>query len=584
MRETLPARFGEYILLQRLGKGGMGDVTLARPVSDRQGLPIPLVIKRIHGNLGAREDFVRRFRHEAAVAVAIDSPHIAKVYDIGAVGPSLYIVMQYIPGWSLKEVLLRLHSARRIASLASIVDVMDGVLRGLEILHASVDPTNGEHIEFIHRDVAPKNVMVGADGITRLIDLGIGKSTLQDWKTKTGMVVGTLGYMPPEQVRAQPIDHRVDIYATGVVLFEFLTGRRFIRPGPTPAMMSMSAKPKLVRPSSLRDDIPPELDDVVMTALAPDPNKRFESARAFREALHAAVPEWAPNGDLSTLVADIAGEDDGARDTMVRRLLEMPPPMQFTPTGHEETVVFGRAPGVIPLSQLGLSEFELATRRVSSEALSAMPMSPMSSSMPQQAQRSNPLIILVGLLVILVSVGVITERVVRRGHNAPLSPIAPIAPVEPMSASKAAEPLAAPAARGVEASPEPAARPAPVAAAPTEAPKDTATKVAGELPIADADPPPRVRSRPRRVRKPKRAPKRRPEAPAKAAPQSLTQQVAALTRRAEAAAKKLPPNSQEAKRINAIRAELVLVLGNDDSAKVQSRIKSLGTELDRLAP
>lgn len=326
-----PRVFGHYVLLKPLGSGGTADVQLARPAQGITGIPSPVVIKRLHGQLAEKPDFVLRFQHEATIAVAIDSPHVAKVYDVGRVDDTFYIAMEYVSGWTLSRLYSELETNGAQASLESIADIIVGALAGLSALHTATNPHNGEPLGAIHRDIAPKNMIVGEDGVARLIDLGLGKSTLQDWKTGTGVVMGSPGYMSPEQVTGMDVDARTDIYAMGIVLWEFLTQRRLIKRAPLPIMLRAQAAPKIAPPSSFRDDVSPAVDAVTMRALAFEPQDRFETAADFMTALRDAIPERKSEGALATLVGDMLWGELGQEKTEVTKLLSRvaPTPMQI---------------------------------------------------------------------------------------------------------------------------------------------------------------------------------------------------------------------------------------------------------------
>ena len=286
MAEALPAQFGDYQLIARLGGGGMGDVYLARPNDPNSPIPTPIVIKRLHGQLADQEQFVRRFHHEAKVAERINSRHITKVFDSGQVGETLFIAMEHVNGWTLERVISELKVWDRKVSISSIIDLMIGILEGLEALHTACD-ASGQPLGMVHRDIGPKNVMIGEDGVPHLIDLGLGSSRIQDWKTSTGMILGSPGYMPPEQVLGKPADQRADIYAVGVVMLELLTLTPYIRRGAMARMLMDQAEPTFRPPSQSRPDVPAALDQIERTALAIDPADRFASARAFINALVA---------------------------------------------------------------------------------------------------------------------------------------------------------------------------------------------------------------------------------------------------------------------------------------------------------
>ncbi|MCC7385661.1 MAG: protein kinase [Deltaproteobacteria bacterium] len=350
MSPRFPQSFGAYALLKPLGQGAMGDVLLARPFNARRGIPTPVVIKRLHGELASNEDFVRRFQHEANVAVSVDSPHVAKVYDVGQVGETLYIAMEYVAGWPLSKFLESVIESGRHAPISAIADLIAGALSGLDALHTARDLETGQPLGVIHRDISPKNLMVGEDGQMRLIDLGLGKSNLQDWKTRTGMVMGSVGYMPPEQVTADHVDQRADLYAIGVVLWELLSLRNYIKRGPLPQMLQASVQPVYEPPSLHRPDAPRALDKLLEKALAYDPADRFQSAREFLDALRAIVPARRSTGGMASLIDDLFARILPERKSEVSALLALPLPESEDGPEQDRTVVFVHAPDVAPLT------------------------------------------------------------------------------------------------------------------------------------------------------------------------------------------------------------------------------------------
>ena len=344
---TLPTIFGRYILLKSLGRGAMGDVHLARPISSTRGVPEAVVLKRLRGELVAKEAFVARFRHEATVAVSVDSPHVARVYDVGSVGSALYIVMQYVDGWPLSDVLEAILKSGRHASIASVLDLMTGGLKGLQALHTAKDPKTQRPLGAVHRDLSPKNLMVGEDGLLRLIDLGLGRSNIQDWKTQTGVVMGSVGYMPPEQARGERVDQRADLYAFAAVMFEMLGLRNYVKRGTIAEMMERSLKPLYVKPSTFRPDVPPELDNVFQRALAPTADDRYPTAAAFLRALETVVPPTASRGSMRTLLDELFGDTRDARARELDRLVALPLPGQDA-FDTQPTKVFALGAGVSP--------------------------------------------------------------------------------------------------------------------------------------------------------------------------------------------------------------------------------------------
>jgi len=351
----LPMPFGAYALMKALGQGAMGDVHLARPYNARRGIPTPVVIKRLHGELASNPDFVRRFKHEAEIAVSVDSPHVAKVYDVGAVGETLYITMEHVHGWPLSKFIEAVIASGRHASIGAIVDMVAGGLEGLYALHTAKDIRTGKPLGVVHRDISPKNLMVGEDGKMRLIDLGLGKSNVQDWKTRTGVVMGSVGYMPPEQVTADKVDQRADIYAMAAVLFELLALRHYIPRGPIPVMLRNSVAPTFEPPSRFRPDVPHGLDEVIRKSLSHNAEDRHQTAADFLADMRAVVPDKRSAGNMASLIAELFAAQLPERKAEFSRLLSMPlPDVDEDGPEPEPTVTYVMAEGVAPIGKSDL--------------------------------------------------------------------------------------------------------------------------------------------------------------------------------------------------------------------------------------
>lgn len=316
----LPLPFGAYLLLEQLGTGAAGAVYLAKPLTSERALPSPVVIKRMLPERVDDPDFVRRFRHEARVAVLVDSPHVAGVFDVGSVHGELYIAMEYVRGWPLTKMLGEVIAGRLQLDIAEALEMIIGALEGLRALHELRDPS-GTPLDVVHRDLSPRNLMVGADGAVRIIDLGIGLSRAQSWKTKTGRILGPVGYMPPEQLTGRRVDQTADLYAVGVIAHELISGRRFIDPGPVHDMMRAGVRPEREPLAALRTDVPPALDRVLDRVLSPEPEARFGTAREVMSAVFAVVPQERLTGRTRELVLRLYGVEIEEQKRHVRELL-----------------------------------------------------------------------------------------------------------------------------------------------------------------------------------------------------------------------------------------------------------------------
>ena len=192
--------------------------------------------------------------------------------------------------------------------------------------------------------------MVREDGRLVLIDLGLGKSNVQEWKTRTGVVMGSVGYMPPEQARGEHVDACADVYAMGVVAFEMFALRNYIKRGPIPKMMEASMNPKFMKPSEFRPDVPSGLDDVIRKAVQPNKKKRFQSAAEFLKAVREVVPKQHTEGGMEALLEELFGASKRERRREIRGLLAHELPAEAY-AGQEATQVFVLADGVLPPDQ-----------------------------------------------------------------------------------------------------------------------------------------------------------------------------------------------------------------------------------------
>lgn len=329
------------MLLERLGVGSGGTVHLARRHDSNLGADRLLVVKRLHGDLAARNTFVRRFRHEALVAVSVDSDHVTKVVDVGRVGDTPYIAMEHVSGVRLIDLLEKLRKRRHNVRLEILSAVIAGGLKGLTALNDAVHPHTGEPLNVVHRDISPANLILSFEGRLLLIDLGLGTSNVQDWQTDAGTVLGSLGYMAPEQVVGDRVDHRADVYSMTAVFYELLALRPYIKRGERGEMLRQMERPNFVPPSEHRDDVPPELDQLVADGLSVSPDDRPVSADEMRQRLERVVPP-APEDEVAHFVAAVSGEAQANDTSHVRDLLLMPIDTLELDEPAEPTVVFAR--------------------------------------------------------------------------------------------------------------------------------------------------------------------------------------------------------------------------------------------------
>ncbi|MEJ7729765.1 MAG: serine/threonine-protein kinase [Polyangiaceae bacterium] len=286
-----PDRLGNYEPLLDLASGGMGTVHIARQVG-AAGFERLVVLKRVHRRFVKDEAFRDMFVDEARVASLIRHPNVVPVIDVVEDKGEIFLVMEYVESLSLGMLAAAARKAGEPLPVPVVARIVSDVLAGLTAAHDATD-MQGRTLDVVHRDVSPQNVVVGVDGQSRLIDFGIAKAARRLTQTTGGVLKGKLGYMAPEQLKQLPVDRRADVFATGVVLFEALTGRRPFPDDDEDVRLALLLG-DVPDPSSLSPDVPEKLDAVVQYALARERDDRFQTAAAFQQALETAVPPAPP--------------------------------------------------------------------------------------------------------------------------------------------------------------------------------------------------------------------------------------------------------------------------------------------------
>lgn len=280
-------RAGRYELLDTIASGGMATVHLGRAVG-AGGFERLVAIKTMHPHLSNEPDFVAMFLDEARLAARIRHPNVVGTIDIQQDELGLLLVMDYVEGPSLSQVLRALNKQKTLLPLDVALRVMLDVLAGLHAAHELCGPS-GEPLNVVHRDVSPQNVLVGVDGIARIMDFGVARAESRIGTTRSGDAKGKLTYMAPEQALQKEMDRRVDVYAAGLVFWELLTGRRLLRGENDMAIMHQIFHAEHRRPHEVVESVPPELSEVVMHAIARERDDRFPTTAAFSEAIDRVV-------------------------------------------------------------------------------------------------------------------------------------------------------------------------------------------------------------------------------------------------------------------------------------------------------
>jgi len=301
---------GRYLIIRKLGSGGMANVYLAQD----QELGRRVAIKILDDRHARDEQFVERFRREAQNAGGLSHPNIVSIYDRGDSEGTYYIAMEHVEGRTLKELIV----ARGPSPLGIGIDYTRQILSALRFAHR-----NG----IVHRDIKPHNVIVDGEGRVKVMDFGIARAGAASQMTEAGSIIGTAQYLSPEQARGVPVDQTSDLYSTGIVLYELLTGTvPFTGDSPVEiAMKHLSQAP--AAPSSHRAEIPRDLDYVVLRALAKGPTERYHSAEEMDsdlERIARGIGVSAETAEAATTV--LARPEVGEAATTIR------PPVAAVPT------------------------------------------------------------------------------------------------------------------------------------------------------------------------------------------------------------------------------------------------------------
>ncbi|WP_437585513.1 serine/threonine-protein kinase [Sorangium sp. So ce1000] len=292
-----------YALFQEIASGALATVHLGRLARGGLWLPWVFAIKRLHPQFAKDPDFVKMFMDEARIAMYVHHANVEEAFELIALEGEVLLVMEYLHGESLARLMRRAASLNERIAPPIVASIVAGVLHGLHAAHVTKND-RGEPLAIVHRDISPQNVLVGVDGIARVLDFAVPTAVGRLQTTREGQVKGKRAYMSPEQVLGHAVDARTDVYAAGVIAWEALAGRGLHRGNNEGIMLAGVAEP----PSCFAPDLPPAWDDIVMRALSVDPADRYESAHAMAAAIEASVP-CAPAREVAAWVARIAAEE-----------------------------------------------------------------------------------------------------------------------------------------------------------------------------------------------------------------------------------------------------------------------------------
>ncbi|HVY29513.1 MAG TPA: serine/threonine-protein kinase [Polyangiaceae bacterium] len=276
---------GRYAVYGEIAAGGMATVYIGR-LRGPAGFARRVAVKSLHPQLAKDPDFLSMFLDEARLVGHIQHTNVVPVLDVIAVESELHLVMEYVEGEPLSRVVRALRSAGRKMPPPIAVAILIGVLDGLHAAHEA-RAEDGSLLSIVHRDVSPQNILVGVDGIAKILDFGIAKAVGRMQTTRGDQLKGKLSYMAPEQLSRDPLDRRADVYAAAIVLWELVTGERLFQADDEISTFKKAMEHRVPPASSTTAGVPAALDSVILRGLERDRRQRFSSAREMARALEA---------------------------------------------------------------------------------------------------------------------------------------------------------------------------------------------------------------------------------------------------------------------------------------------------------
>jgi serine/threonine protein kinase len=306
-------RFGRYVLVDRLGAGGMAEVFRALVLGPEQFQRV-VVVKRILPQFSASPSFIQMFIDEARLCGRLSHPNIIQVYEFGNHDDQYFITMEYVEGKSLGHIQQRLHDRRERMPPSIAAEIARHMCRGLAYAHA-LTAEDGKPLGIVHRDLSPGNVIVGYNGLVKVLDFGIARveNRFRIGSTDPGCVKGKSSYLAPEQITGRTADRRADIFTVGIVLYEMLTGTRLFRGDNSTESINMIRAMHIAPPSQRNPAVPVRLDAIVMRALRRQVDERYQDATELADALEGFLLEHRVSSqELPSFMRGLFGPEIGS--------------------------------------------------------------------------------------------------------------------------------------------------------------------------------------------------------------------------------------------------------------------------------
>ncbi len=340
-----PMRFRKYLLLEKIAVGGMAELYRAK-ITGVQGFEKLIAIKMILPHLANEKELVSSFIDEANLAAFLNHQNIVQIYDFGNMEDTYFISMEYLFGKDLRRIFAKSKEKGLILGLEYALYITSRICSGLDYAHKLKD-FQGKPLHIIHRDISPQNIFITYEGDVKIVDFGIAKAASQSTITQVGMIKGKVAYMSPEQASGKTIDHRSDIFSTGILLYEMVTNERMFK-GDTLQILAQVQEAKFEAPEVVKCDLPEKLCDILRLALAKEPEQRYQSCGEMLADLEECMIELSlrpTTRGLSQYMKELFKEEIAAeREIMCEAAAicvsdEVAPDVQLADKGQEKTIV-----------------------------------------------------------------------------------------------------------------------------------------------------------------------------------------------------------------------------------------------------
>jgi len=334
--ERSPIRVvGRYALYNEIAAGGMATIHLGRLLGP-VGFARTVAVKRLHPQFAKDPEFVSMFLDEARLAARVQHPNVVATIDVVATDGELFLIMDYVRGESLSKILRAVRKRNRHVPPRIAAAIMCGFLHGLHAAHEAKNE-RGEPLGLVHRDVSPQNVLVGSDGIARVLDFGIAKAAGRIQVTRDGQIKGKLAYMPPEQLAGRDLSRGVDIYASAVVMWETLTAERLFKGDTESETLAKILRDPVPPPSSVVPSVPTGFDAPLLKALNRDVSKRHATAKELALELERCCGIASPT-EVGEWVEEVVGHVLTAREEQIAEIESNSAGMSISQSGHPQTL------------------------------------------------------------------------------------------------------------------------------------------------------------------------------------------------------------------------------------------------------